>query len=233
MARIALVGDYSPSVIAHQAIPLALARAARRTSNPVTWDWIPTAALNDVPAQLNSYHAVWLVPASPYANTSGALDAVGFARRSGRPFLGTCAGFQHALLEYAESAWNIGHAAHQELEPAASDPVISLLSCRMVEVEGRIHLEPGSRLAGLYGSEDVTEGYHCNYGLNPRWAARLESGPLRVAARDPAGEVRAVELEPHPFFIATLYQPERSVLRDLDHPLIAAFVTAAVDGGTS
>jgi CTP synthase (UTP-ammonia lyase) len=158
---------------------------------------------------------------------------VGFARRARRPFLGTCAGFQHAVLEYAQSFWSIAHAAHQELEPAAPDPVISLLACRLVEVEGRIRLEPGSRLARLYGCDETTEGYHCNYGLNPRWAPRLEAGPLRVAARDPAGEVRAVELAQHPFFIATLYQPERSALRNLDHPLIAAFVTAAADGVTS
>jgi CTP synthase (UTP-ammonia lyase) len=54
----------------------------------------------------------------------------------------------------------------------------------------------------------------------------LESGPLRVAARDLAGEVRAVELDGHPFFIATLFQPERSGLEGRRHPLIEAFVGA-------
>jgi len=33
-----------------------------------------------------------------------------------------------------------------------------------------------------------------------------------------------VELEGHPFFIATLYQPERAVLTGRSHPLIAAYV---------
>jgi len=36
-----------------------------------------------------------------------------------------------------------------------------------------------------------------------------------------------VELEGHPFFIATLYQPERAVLTGRSHPLIAAYVAAS------
>jgi CTP synthase (UTP-ammonia lyase) len=54
---------------------------------------------------------------------------------------------------------------------------------------------------------------------------------LKVAARDEAGEVRAVELSGHPFFIATLFQPERAALRGIEHPLITAFVEAASSAG--
>lgn len=71
------------------------------------------------------------------------------------------------------------------------------------------------------------EAYHCRYGLDPRYAQRLDSGPLRVAVRDANGEARAVELTGHPFFIATLFQPERAALEDRAHPVIAAFVGAA------
>jgi CTP synthase (UTP-ammonia lyase) len=63
--------------------------------------------------------------------------------------------------------------------------------------------------------------------LGAAYAAKLASGPLRVAARDRGGEVRAVELQGHPFFFATLYQPERSGLENRRHPLIEAFVAAA------
>jgi CTP synthase (UTP-ammonia lyase) len=47
-----------------------------------------------------------------------------------------------------------------------------------------------------------------------------------MAARDAAGEVRAVELDGHPFFVGTLFQPERSALRGQVHPLLTAFVAA-------
>jgi CTP synthase (UTP-ammonia lyase) len=166
------------------------------------------------------------VPASPYANTDGALAAIRVARERGVPFLGTCGGFQHALLDYAGAVWTVAAPAHAELDPAAADPVIAPLTCGLVEQTGAIRFEPGTRLRAIYGSDDAVEGYHCNYGLNPSYAARLDLGPLRVAARDLAGDVRAVELDGHPFFVATLYQPERSGLAGRRHPLIAAFVDA-------
>jgi CTP synthase (UTP-ammonia lyase) len=50
---------------------------------------------------------------------------------------------------------------------------------------------------------------------------------LRVSGRDAEGAVRAIELDGHPFFVATLFQPERSALAGRRHPLVKAFVTAA------
>ena len=55
----------------------------------------------------------------------------------------------------------------------------------------------------------------------------LRSIQLRVTAEDDAGDVRAVELEAHPFYVATLFQPERAALRGHVPPIVAAFVHAA------
>ncbi|MFO1401689.1 MAG: GNAT family N-acetyltransferase [Steroidobacteraceae bacterium] len=85
---------------------------------------------------------------------------------------------------------------------------------------------PGSLIAGAYGADAAEEGYHCNYGLNPAFAAALLQGPLRATAHDAAGEVRAVELAGHPFFVATLFQPERAALEGRLPPLVGAFVDA-------
>ena len=228
MRRIALVGDFRPEVTAHRAIPLALGRAATDASVTLRWDWIDTATIGrNIEARLAGYTGVWVVPASPYADTGAALAAIRHARVNQIPFLGTCGGFQHAMLEYAAGCWGVSDPAHAELSPEADDPVIAPLSCGLVEVKGDIQLVPGSRLATIYGILETTEGYHCNYGLSQRYAARLESGPLRVGARDTAGDVRAVELDGHPFYFATLFQPERSALAERSHPLIAAFVRAA------
>ncbi len=227
-ARVALVGDHDPSVVAHQGIPLALGLAAEAAGQPLDWAWLHTSTLTgDVSARLEGFDGVWCVPASPYANTAGALAAIRFARERGVPFLGTCGGFQHALLDYAEAAWGVRAPAHAELDPDAADPVIAPLTCRLVEQTGDIRVEPGSRLHAIYGRAETVEGYHCSYGLNPAHVARLGAGRLRVAARDLAGDVRAVELDGHPFFVATLYQPERSGLAGQRHPLIAAFADAA------
>ncbi|HEY3517054.1 MAG TPA: hypothetical protein VGL98_08400 [Gammaproteobacteria bacterium] len=43
------------------------------------------------------------------------------------------------------------------------------------------------------------------------------------------GSVRAVELAYHPFFIGTLFQPERAALHGQLPPLVRAFVAAVVD----
>jgi CTP synthase (UTP-ammonia lyase) len=146
----------------------------------------------------------------------------------GRPFLGTCGGFQHAVLEYARNVLGLPSARHAETSPDATTLVISRLSCSLVEKSGRVVFPDGSKLREVYGTADAIETYHCNYGLNPAYERKLFDEPgLRVAARDEAGEVRSLELVGHPFFIATLFQPERSGLRGEEHPLVTEFVRAA------
>lgn len=172
---------------------------------------------------------MWCVPASPYAGTQGALAAIRFARQTGLAFLGTCGGFQHALLEYAEAIWGVAKPTHAELDPNAVDPVIAPLSCSLVEESREIHFEPGSQLAAIYGMPAAVEEYHCRYALSSRYSDRLTTGPLHASGRDSAGEVRAVELRGHPFFIATLFQPERSALEGRRHPLMSAFVDAVCE----
>jgi CTP synthase (UTP-ammonia lyase) len=227
-SRIALIGDYNPSVKAHEAIPRALALASDGDVE-CQWEWLHTTTLNDdLTDRLQEFDGVWCVPASPYANTRGALNAIRFARTTGRPFLGTCGGFQHAMMEYAEAVWGVT-AAHAEIDSDAIDPVIAPLTCSLVEQSGELYFEPQSRLASIYRATMATEEYHCRYGLNPVHAARLTTGPLRIAARDDADDVRAIELDGHPFFIATLFQPERSAFSDRRHPLIRAFVVAVHD----
>jgi CTP synthase (UTP-ammonia lyase) len=228
---IALVGDYDPAVPAHQAIPVALRLAGERLGVSVEPVWTHTSTLGPAVArQLAGFAGVWCVPASPYANTDGALAAIRFARESGRPFLGTCGGFQHALLEYARNVLGHGQADHAEMSPDAAMPVIARLSCSLVEKTGTVTFAEGSRLRTVYGTEQVDEEYRCNYGLNPDYERLFWIGDLKVAARDATGEVRAVELAGHAFFIATLFQPERAGLRSVAHPLVTAFVVAAAGG---
>ena len=56
---------------------------------------------------------------------------------------------------------------------------------------------------------------------------------MRVSAIDDTGEVRAVERADHPFFIGTLYQPQRTSSPDAPHPLWVAFVSAVAAGGAT
>jgi CTP synthase (UTP-ammonia lyase) len=226
--RVALIGDYNAEVKAHRAIPEALRLASDGGGLQCEWRWVHTATLADDPSdQLAAFDAIWCVPASPYANIRGAVAAIRSARQTGRAFLGTCGGFQHALLEYAEAIWGVAAPAHAELDPAAADPVIAPLACGLVEQSGEIRFAPGSKLATIYGVPAATEEYHCRYALSSRYRDRLAHGPLVASGHDSGGDVRAIELDGHPFFIATLFQPERSALAGRTHPLIRAFVETA------
>jgi CTP synthase (UTP-ammonia lyase) len=236
MARLALIGDFNPEVVAHRAIPLALGLANEAAGCIVAWDWIGTDTITDAPHQLAAYAGIWCVPASPYKNTAGALAAIRFARETGRPFLGTCGGFQHALIEFARNVANIENAGHAEtarstchlIDDIGTDPelVITPLACSLVGQHENILFTPGSQLHRIFSGQPSHEGYHCNYGVNPLYRSRLETAGLRFSGFDREMQVRALELPSHSFFLGTLFQPERSALAGCRHPLIQAFVGA-------
>lgn len=222
---VGLIGDYNPAVTAHRAIPEALALSAAALGRTIRYHWLATDRITGADS-LSECHGLWCVPASPYRSAEGALTAIRFARETSRPFLGTCGGFQHAVLEYARNVLGWHDAEHAETAPDAARAVIAPLECSLVEVSDQVFFRPGSRLASAYGALQAEERYHCRYGLNPQFAAELTRGPLRVTATDAANAVRGIELDGHPFFVATLFQPERAALQGVAPPVVAAFVSA-------
>lgn len=230
--KIGLIGDQSPDVRAHQAIPMALSMAA--SDCRIISIWLSTAALQAGRiSDLAQFHGFWCVPGSPYASMSGALAAITFARTKPKPFLGTCGGFQHALIEYARNVIGEVRADHAESNPAAEHPWISPLSCSLVGATQSIRLEPNSDAITIYQANETQQSFHCNYGLNPRFESALGQSSMKVIGRDQAEEVRLVQLEKHPFFFAALFQPELKALDGKLDPLIKNFVEACVRDASS
>jgi CTP synthase (UTP-ammonia lyase) len=227
--RVALVGDYDPSVPAHQAIPLALSLAAHHHHVGMEGVWIPTAQIEDAETTLAGYGGVWCVPASPYHNMLGALEAIRVAREKAIPFLGTCGGFQHALIEYARNVQGLAEADHAETNPGAFLPLVVRLQCSLVESEAEVILAEGSLIYRSYGTPRIVEGYRCSYGPSPKYAQELFSGSLRATAHDLNGEVRGAELLGHRFFVGVMFQPERKSLKGELSPLIRDFVGVIVE----
>ncbi len=209
------------------AIPKALELSAKALNCKLEYQWLGTEIITDTDL-LNGFDALWCVPASPYKSMTGALTAICFAREKPLPFLGTCGGYQHALLEFAHTVLGYQEADHAETNPAASMPLVAPLSCALVETAADVKLKPGSKLAEIYGVSDVNEMYRCRYGLNPEYVSLFENSALVISAVDENNEPRALELTNHPFFIGVGFQPERSSLRGEVHPLITAFVRAAL-----
>jgi CTP synthase (UTP-ammonia lyase) len=223
------VGDRDDSKVAHRAIPVALAASAQVLALDIAVEWVPTDAIADV-RHVAPFDAFWVAPGSPYRSLDGALIAIRHARASGVPFLGSCGGFQHAILEYARHVLGWADAQHAESVPGVGRPVISALACALVDVNSSVDLVPGSRIASIYDSTRASAGYRCSYGLNPAFRSALVGGALRESARDEAGEMRAFEIEGHPFYLATLWQPERAALAGERVPLAEALLTAARAG---
>ncbi|MEV8591047.1 hypothetical protein AB0424_29315 [Streptomyces sp. NPDC051180] len=228
--RIALVGDRSPHVRSHVRVPVLLDALAERDGLALDAYWIPTpdAAADGA---VTGFDAVWVLPGSPYASEAGALAAIRSAREDGVPFLGTCGGFQHTLLEYARNVCGLERAAHAENDPAADpgDLLVAPLACSLVGHEGVVRVSPGSLAERALGAERTSERYHCAYGPGTRHLDTLSAHGLRFTGADEEGGVRIAELPSHPFFLATLFQPELAGDGTRPHPLVRALAVAATE----
>jgi CTP synthase (UTP-ammonia lyase) len=225
-ARIALVGDRSPHVRAHARIPVLLDALRDRDLLDLDVYWIPTGDAEGENS-LEGFDGVWLVPGSPYRCEAGALAAVRTARERGIPFLGTCAGFQHALLEYARNVCGLTGVSHGENTLGGEDLLIAPLACSLVGHEGAVHVTPGSLAEKVLGTNQTVERYHCSYGVNPSYLSTLREHGVHFTGFDDTGDARIAELADHPFFFCALFQPELAGDGTHPHPIIRAFAAAA------
>jgi CTP synthase (UTP-ammonia lyase) len=123
----------------------------------------------------------------------------------------------------------IRDADHEETAPQSRHLVISKLVCSLAGRTETVTVAPGSLARRWYGKDEAAEQFRCNYGLNPEYSETLRRGELRVSGTGPDGEARIVELPGHRFYIATLFLPQLSSTPDQPHPLIVAFLRAAMD----
>ena len=212
---IAALGDRNRAYLTHREIDATIALAPQIR-------WVDTED-----ARIDGYDGVWVVPGTPYRDEDAVMAAIRFAREHGMPILGTCGGFQHMAVEYARNALGIAGAAHAETDPDGETIVVGALACSLVGQERTVTPVPGTRLAAICGSEPFAGFHFCNYGL----AADLEGVVVSAHAED-AG-VEAFELPDHPFYLATLFQPQVGTTeRGSLHPVLSALL-AAVSGAAA
>lgn len=228
--RVAIVGDAHPGIRGYPEIREALQHAADILAVQVEATWLPTPSLTrDVDRQFAGFHALWCGPWGPYANPIGALRAIRFARESSLPFLGTCAGFQYAVIEFAHTVVGLEQADHAEANPASNFCVINALAEPLMERTGAVALDPTSRTARFYRRTISAEKYRCAFGLNPAYLPELHQAGFRVAGVSESGAAAVMEFAKHPFFVATLFMPERVSRSRAPHPLITAYLRTAAE----
>ena len=133
------------------------------------------------------------------------------------------------LVEHARNLLGIEDAVHAE-SGSEGAKIITPLSCSLDGQQIEVTLTSGTLLSKLHGAAaSVVEFTTCNYGLDPRRQDVAADGGMVVSAVDGTGEVRAVERPDHPFFLATLYQPQLQSTSDRPHPIWLGFIDAVAD----
>ena len=234
--RVAVVGDRKPGFVPQEAIAEALSHSAASLGINVETTWYPTPILLGRAADaLAGADAVWCAPGSPFQSLDGALEGLRFAREQGTPLLGTCAGFQHGVIEIARNGLGRGSAHHAEYgaDPEGKELFIDELLCSLVGQAMSVALvDPDIR--GIYGTDRVTEQYYCRFGLAESFRPLLAQAGLVVAGVDVAdGGTRIMRLEGHPWYVLTLFVPQVRSEPGRPHPLITAFVRAGAMRATA
>jgi CTP synthase (UTP-ammonia lyase) len=225
---IGIIGDFNGDNPTHVATNDGIQHAAEVLDKPFEVVWLPT----DQPHEFSRFKGLFCSPGSPYKSMGGALMAIRYARENNVPFMGTCGGFQHLVIEYARNVMGFKDAAHAESDPYASCLFITPLSCSLVGTTMEVTIKSGSQAAVACQATRSMEKFYCNFGLNPDYQSQLEEDGLEISGKDQSGEARIVELPTHPFFLGTLFVPQAKSARRNPHPLILEFCRAAASAAS-
>lgn len=232
MTAIGVIGDPDPGNETHLATMDALGHAAMALGGGVDVTWLPTDEIDVHAADLAEFSGLLVAPGSPYRSMEGALAAIEYARTQDVPLLGTCAGLQHVVVEFARNVLGVDDAHHAEYDPAAPTPFVTPLVCSLAGQTLDIEIRSGSRAADAYGAARATERYYCDFGPNPEYLDDLVAAGLHVSGTDEGGEVCVLELPDLRFYLAALFVPQVDSTLVRPHPLVCAFVGAAMATST-
>jgi CTP synthase len=246
---IAVVGKYTGLKDAYKSLIEALHHGGIANQVKVNLEWIESEIFeNEDPAPfLEGIHGIMVPGGFGQRGAEGKIRAARFARERKVPYFGICFGMQMAVIEAARSLAGIKDASSTEFGPT-SEPVVGLMTewLRGNELEKRsssgdlggtmrlgayqASLQPGSKVAEIYGGTEISERHRHRYEVNMTYRDRLEGKGLRFSGVSPDGVLpEIVEYEDHPWFIGVQYHPELKSRPFEPHPLFKSFIHAAVE----
>ncbi|MFP7665739.1 MAG: CTP synthase [Corynebacterium pyruviciproducens] len=237
---VGVVGKYMDLPDAYLSVAEALRAAcfAQHKKANIRWMRSDSETLKDELAELDAM----VIPGGFGARgVEGKINAITWARTHNLPTLGICLGLQAMVIEAAR-ANGIEGATSTEIDPEATEPVISTMAEQEEAVRGKADLggtmrlgaypaalAEGSIVAQLYGTRAVSERHRHRYEVNNAYRDRL--GELVISGTSPDGQlVEYVEYprEIHPFMVATQAHPEYTSRPTAPNPLFAGLIEAAV-----
>jgi CTP synthase len=246
---IAVVGKYTGLKDAYKSLIEALCHGGIANKVRVNLDWIESEVFErEDPTPLLEHVNGILVPGGfGQRGAEGKIRAAQFARERHVPYFGICFGMQMAVVEAARNLCGVEDANSTEFG-ATPHPVVGLMTewLRGNALEKRrdggdlggtmrlgaypARLQPGSRVAEIYGTTEISERHRHRYEVNTDYKDRLEQHGMRFCGMSPDGILpEIIEYEDHPWFIGVQFHPELKSRPFEPHPLFASFVEAAVE----
>ena len=239
--RIGVIGKYVSLPDAYLSVVEALKHGGFHHGADVDIEWIQAEEVEGLLAagRLRDLDGIVIPGGFGERGVEGKIAAAAHARVEGVPCLGLCLGMQVMVIDVARNVAGMSGAHSSEFDPQTPHPVIDLMASQrdVTDMGGTMRLgayiaelQPGSRVAEIYGREVVSERHRHRYEFNSRYRARLEEAGLVCSGTSPDGRlVEFVELQGHPFWIGTQAHPEFKSRPDRPAPLFESFVAAALD----
>lgn len=246
--RIAMVGKYMDLTEAYKSLIESLKHAGLQNRLTVKIDFIDAQDIEKKGVGLLDESNAILVPGGfGERGVEGKILAAEYAREKKVPYLGICLGMQVAVIEFARHCANIENAHSSEFSAETKHHVVGLIT-EWINKDGSVEqrsedsdlggtmrlgaqpafLTKNSKLAEIYGTEEINERHRHRYEVNENYVERLEKSGLKISGRSSQNNlVETVEIPDHPWYIAVQFHPEfTSTPRD-GHPLFTSFVAAA------
>lgn len=238
---IALVGKYTALHDAYISVVESLKHAGVANRAAVNIKWVDSELVTrENAADIFGEVKGILVPGGfGDRGIDGMIESIHYARENRIPFLGLCLGMQLSIVEYARNVLSLKDAHSIELDPFTPHPVINLMPDQegVEDIGGTLRLgtypcilDKNSKACALYGKEQITERHRHRYEVNNDYRSRLTEHGMKLSGLSPDGRiVEMIELDGHPWFLATQAHPEFKSRPNRPHPLFRGFVAAALD----
>ncbi len=169
----------------------------------------------------------------------GKLKAIQYVRENKIPFFGICLGMQCASIEFARNVLGWKNANSTEFNKKSPYPVISLLEEqeKVQNLGGTMRLgsfpcavKRDTKAYQAYKSEEIQERHRHRYEFNNAYREEFQKSGMKISGVSPNGKlVEIVELEDHPWFVASQFHPEFKSKPDKAHPLFREFISACLE----